>query len=31
MAHGFIGVDTFNPATNAGDELTTIPYTYKIG
>lgn len=28
---GFIGVDTFNLVTDAGDELVNIPYTYKVG
>ena len=31
MVHGFIGVDTFNLVTFAGDELINIPYTYKVG
>jgi hypothetical protein len=31
VVHGFIGVDTFNLATDAGDELVNIPYTYKVG
>jgi len=28
---GFIGVDTFNGYTVAGDELVNIPYSYKVG
>ncbi len=31
VVHGFLGVDTFNLATDAGDELVNIPYTYKVG
>jgi subtilisin family serine protease len=31
VVHGFIGVDTFNPFTATGDELTNIPYTYTVG
>ena len=31
VVHGFIGVDTFNFATAAGDELINIPYSYKVG
>ncbi len=31
VVHGFIGVDTFNFATFAGDELVNIPYSYKVG
>ena len=31
MIHGFIGVDTFNFGTDAGDELVNIPYSYKVG
>jgi hypothetical protein len=31
VVHGFLGVDTFNIATYAGDEVTDIPYTYKVG
>ncbi len=31
MVHGFIGVDTFNLATDSGDELVNIPYSYKVG
>ena len=25
------GVDTFNLATDSGDELVNIPYSYKVG
>jgi len=28
---GFIGVDTLNSYTVAGDELVNIPYTYTAG
>jgi hypothetical protein len=31
VVHGFIGVDTLNLATAAGDELVNIPYTYTVG
>jgi hypothetical protein len=31
VIHGFIGVDTFNFGTDAGDELINIPYSYKVG
>jgi subtilisin family serine protease len=31
VIHGFIGVDTLNLATAAGDELINIPYSYKVG
>ena len=31
VVRGFIGVDTLNPGTDAGDELINIPYTYKVG
>jgi hypothetical protein len=31
VVHGFIGVDTFNLATDAGDELVNVPYTYRVG
>ena len=31
VVHGFIAVDTFNLASLSGDELTVIPYTYKVG
>jgi subtilisin family serine protease len=31
VVRGFIGVDTLNPATAAGDELVNIPYTYRVG
>jgi hypothetical protein len=27
---GFVDVDTFNPATFAGDQVTSIPYRYVI-
>ena len=31
VIHGFIDVDTFDPATASGDELAQIPYTYEVG
>jgi subtilisin family serine protease len=31
VVRGFIGVDTFNLATDAGDELINIPYSYRVG
>jgi len=31
VVRGFIGVDTFNLATDGGDELINIPYTYTVG
>jgi Subtilase family/Peptidase inhibitor I9 len=31
VIHGFIGVDTLNLATAAGDELVNIPYSYTVG
>ena len=31
MVRGFVGVDTLNLATVSGDELTQIPYAYKVG
>ena len=31
VVSGFIGVDTLNLATVAGDELVNIPYTYTVG
>jgi subtilisin family serine protease len=31
VVRGFIGVDTLNLATGAGDELVNIPYTYRVG
>jgi subtilisin family serine protease len=31
VVRGFVGVDTLNLATAAGDELVNIPYTYKVG
>jgi hypothetical protein len=31
VVRGFLGVDTFNLATDAGDELVNIPYAYKVG
>jgi hypothetical protein len=31
VVRGFAAVDTFNLATNSGDELINIPYAYKVG
>jgi hypothetical protein len=31
VVRGFIGVDTFSLATDAGDELVNIPYSYTVG
>jgi hypothetical protein len=31
VVSGFIGVDTFNLATDGGDELLNIPYSYTVG
>lgn len=31
VVRGFVAVDTFNPLTLSGDELSTIPYRYKVG
>jgi hypothetical protein len=31
VVRGFIGVDTFNSYTVAGDELVNIPYTCTVG
>jgi len=31
VVRGFIGVDTFNGATAAGDEIVNIPYSYTVG
>lgn len=31
VVRGFLGVDTFNLVTDAGDELINIPYSYKVG
>jgi hypothetical protein len=31
VVRGFLGVDTFNFVTFAGDELINIPYSYKVG
>ena len=31
VVRGFIAIDTFNLATNSGDELINIPYTYTVG
>jgi subtilisin family serine protease len=31
VVRGFVGVDTLNLATASGDELTEIPYAYRVG
>ena len=31
VVRGFVAVDTFNLASFSGDELTAIPYTYRVG
>jgi hypothetical protein len=31
VVSGFIAVDTFNKATDSGDELVNIPYSYTVG
>jgi hypothetical protein len=31
VVSGFIAVDTFNKATDSGDELINIPYSYTVG
>ena len=31
VVRGFIGLDSFNLVTDAGDELINIPYPYKVG
>jgi subtilisin family serine protease len=31
VVRGFLGVDTLNLFTVSGDELTTIPYAYRVG
>jgi hypothetical protein len=31
VVRGFLGMDTFNLATDAGDEMINIPYSYKVG
>jgi Peptidase inhibitor I9 len=31
VVSGFIAVDTYNKATNSGDEIINIPYTYTVG
>jgi hypothetical protein len=31
VVRGFIGVDTLNSYTVAGDELVNIPYGYTVG
>lgn len=31
VVSGFIAIDTFNKATDSGDEIINIPYSYKVG
>ncbi len=31
VVRGFVGIDTLNLSTASGDELTEIPYAYKVG
>jgi hypothetical protein len=31
VVRGFVAVDTFNLFTDSGDELSTIPYSYRVG
>jgi Subtilase family len=31
VVRGFIAVDTFNPASLSGDQVTFLPYTYRVG
>lgn len=31
VVRGFLDVDTFNGTTFSGDQVTSIPYTYKVG
>jgi hypothetical protein len=31
VVRGFVAVDTFNLVSNSGDEVTLIPYTYRVG
>lgn len=31
VVHGFVAIDTFNLASLSGDQLTMIPYRYKVG
>ena len=31
VVRGFIAVDTFNKATDSGDEIINIPYSYTVG
>jgi subtilisin family serine protease len=31
VVRGFLGVDTFNLVTDAGDQVINIPYSYKVG
>jgi hypothetical protein len=30
VVRGFIDVDTFNPLTASGDEVSTLPYSYRV-
>jgi hypothetical protein len=31
VVRGFVDVDTFNLESLSGDEVTSIPYSYKVG
>jgi hypothetical protein len=31
VVSGFLEIDTFAPSTASGDEVATIPYTYRVG
>ncbi|MDQ6637357.1 MAG: hypothetical protein M3Y62_06155 [Candidatus Dormibacteraeota bacterium] len=31
VVRGFLDVDTFNSITFSGDQVTSIPYTYRVG
>jgi len=31
VVSGFIAIDTFNKATDSGDEIINIPYSYTVG
>ena len=31
VVRGFVAVDTFNLVSLSGDELTVIPYAYRVG
>jgi hypothetical protein len=31
VVRGLLAVDTFNLVMDSGDELSTIPYSYRVG